>query len=243
MSISYLVNEIYPCLQGEGVNCGKPSLLIRLQICNLRCKWCDTPFTHTNKSDPIDKNNPAKGQHFKRYSLDDLITTIQSFSQKHLILSGGEPTLQNIGLLMRKLGNDYTAEVESNGTRIPHQEIVNFLPTDYTLMQWNISPKFSNSGEDIIPAALQHWAQLAQKQANVYFKFVVRKEYKDEDIAEILNIVTHFQIPKHKVLLMAEGVTVESQLGNIWLHDECLKYGFQYTPRLHILLFGNKRGV
>ncbi len=243
MSVSYLVNEIYPCLQGEGVNCGKPSLLIRLQICNLRCKWCDTPYTHTNKSDPIDKNDLAKGQNFKRYSIEELIGIIKSFPQKHLILSGGEPTLQNIGLLMRKLGEGYSAEVESNGTRIPHKEIINFLPSDYSLMQWNISPKFSNSGEKVIPAALQHWSQLSKQHPQVYFKFVVRKDYKDQDMSEILNLITEFKIPSDKILLMSEGTSVESQLGNIWLHDECLKYGFQYTPRLHIILFGNKRGV
>lgn len=243
MSVTYLVNEIYPCLQGEGVNSGKPSLLIRFQICNLRCTWCDTPYTHTFMSDPLDKMNPKGGQSFKRYQIDELIAKIQSYPQKHLILSGGEPTLQNLGLLMRKLGNEYTAEVESNGTRIPHKQIANFFPTDYALLQWNISPKFSNSGEKIVPEALTHWAQLARQQTNIYFKFVVREEFKEQDLSEILDIINNFKIPRQKVLLMPEGVTVESQLGNIWLHDECLKLGFQYTPRLHILLFGNKRGV
>lgn len=243
MSASFLLNEIYPCLQGEGVNLGKPSLLVRFQICNLRCTWCDTPYTHTFKSDPIEKKNPKGKQKFVRHTLESLIENIKSYNISHLILSGGEPTLQNLGLLMRSLGKNFTAEVESNGTRIPHLHIPNFLEQDYHLMQWNISPKFSNSGEKIIPESLKHWSQLANKHEFVYFKFVVRKQFVREEIKEILDIINTHQIPSNRVLLMPEGIHLESQVSNIWLHDECLKYGFRYTPRLHVLLFGNLRGV
>lgn len=243
MSTSFLINEIYPCLQGEGVNLGKPSLLVRFQICNLRCTWCDTPYTHTFKSDPVEKENPQSKQKFVRHTLESLVEIIKSHNINHLILSGGEPTLQNLGLFMRNLGKNFTAEVESNGTRIPHLQIPNFLEQDYHLMQWNISPKFSNAGEEIIPEALNHWSQLAATHEDVYFKFVVRKQFVNEDMQEILDIVQSYKISCDRVLLMAEGIHLESQVSNIWLHDECLKYGFRYTPRLHILLFGNLRGV
>lgn len=243
MSSSFLVNEIYPCLQGEGVNVGKPSLLIRFQICNLRCVWCDTPYTHTFKSDPLDEKNPSGKQKYQRHSLESLIKVIHTFNIKNLIFSGGEPTLHNIGLLMRTLGNSFSAEVESNGTRIPHLQIPNFLEQDYSLMQWNISPKFSNSGEKIESASLTHWANLAKKQNSIFFKFVVRKSNSFADMNEILSIIKEYDIPNDKVYLMAEGITVESQLSNIWLHDLCLEHKFNYTARLHILLFGNKRGV
>lgn len=242
---SYLINEIYPCLQGEGPNLGVPSLLIRFQICNLRCTWCDTPYTHTMKSDPLEKNNPKSEQKFSRISLPDLISKIQSFPQKHLILTGGEPTLQNIGLLMRELlkVGSYTFEVESNGTRIPHKEVSGFLEADYELAQWNISPKFSNAGESIEENALLHWSTLAANYEKVYFKFVVRENYCEEDLSVILSIIKQYNIQSNKIVLMPEGTDIHSQINNQWLHDECLKYGFRYTPRLHILLFGNLRGV
>jgi len=243
MSASFLVNEIYPCLQGEGINLGKPSLLVRFQICNLRCSWCDTPFTHTFKSDPLETTNPNSKQKYKRYTLESLVKEIQTHNLNHLILSGGEPTLHNIGLLMRSLGNSYSAEVESNGTRIPHLQIPNFLEHDYHLMQWNISPKFSNSGEEINTDALKHWSKVAEKHDSVFFKFVIRKNESNKDIQEVLSILKEFNIKNDRVFLMAEGITVDSQIANIWLHDACLKYGFKYTPRLHIILFGNKRGV
>jgi 7-carboxy-7-deazaguanine synthase len=232
---SYLLSEIYPCLQGEGPNLGVPSLLVRFQICNLRCTWCDTPYTHTIKSDV----------NAVRFSLQELIKKILEFPQKHLILTGGEPTLQNIGLLMRELVKmgTFTFEVESNGTRIPHKSVAGFLEQDYNLAQWNISPKFSNAGEKIDPNSLQHWANLTLNHKEVYFKFVVRKNFCSEDINEIISIVKQYQIRKDKVILMPEGTHIDSQINNQWLHDECLKYGFRYTPRLHILLFGNLRGV
>ena len=242
-SVSYLINEIYPCLQGEGINLGKPSLLVRFQLCNLRCAWCDTPYTHTYKSDPVDKNNPQGAQKYKRKTQKELIAEIESYAPlKHLILTGGEPTLQNIGLLMEQLHKEgYTAEVESNATRIPHLETKGFLKSHYQLMQWNLSPKFENAGEKINEKSMHHWGHLCQTQKNIYFKFVIRKQEYQEDLNIILDLQKKFDLPASQIILMAEGVTQESQLNNIWLHDICLKYQFRYTPRMHILIFGNQR--
>lgn len=241
----YLINEIYPCLQGEGINLGKPSLLVRLQICNLRCVWCDTPYTHTMKSDAIDKNNPKGPQKFFKLSLEELVQKIEGDSYRHIILTGGEPTLQNIGLLMRELHKKgaYTFEVESNGTKVPHEDVAGFLPSDYNLAQWNISPKFSNAQETLVDHALAHWAHLSAHKNQVYFKFVVREKFLSMDMEQILQIVEKYKIQNNNVVLMPEGTDINSQIKNIWLHDTCLKYGFRYTPRLHILLFGNMRGV
>lgn len=235
MTHSFLVNEIHPCLQGEGVNIGVPSLLVRFQICNLRCSWCDTPYTHTLKSDK-----------FKRIAFSDLIETIKSFKIFNIIFTGGEPTLQNIGLLARTLkdiSQNYTFEVETNGTRIPHQHVKGFLESDYDLMQWNVSPKFENANEIIIPESLAYWASLAHNGLRIFFKFVIRKSHKKKDLENILQIIETFHVPKNKVILMAEGNTQKSQLSNTWLHDICLEHGFRLTPRLHILIFGAKRGV
>lgn len=234
---SFLLNEIHTCLQGEGIQIGRPSLLVRFQICNLRCAWCDTSYTHTYKSD---------SKQMKRFLLQELIQIITDYKMDHIIFTGGEPTLQNIGILareIRKLSEHYSFEVETNGTRIPHKQLKGFLESDYALMQWNISPKFENANEKIIPEALAHWAQLAHSQDDVFFKFVIRKTQRKKDMNSILSIIQNYNIPKKSVLLMAEGTTQRSQLSNIWLHDLCLQYGFRLTPRLHILIFGAKRGV
>lgn len=235
MSNSFLVNEIYPCLQGEGPNLGKPSLLVRFQICNLRCSWCDTTYTHTIRSDSTRTDY--------RMRLQDLVNKIQSFPQKHLILTGGEPTLQNLGLLMRSLPSEYTAEVESNGTRIPHKQIPGFFESDYARMQWNISPKFSNANETLVEDSIRHWGLLSQSQKNVFFKFVIRPGFYQTDVENVLHMSQTYKIKNDRIFLMPEGVSIDSQIKNKWLAEICMKYGFYYTPRLHVLLFGNERGT
>lgn len=244
VSTSYLVNEIYPCLQGEGRNVGLPSVLVRLQICNLRCTWCDTPYTHTLKSDPVDPADPVKGQSFERLTVEALAARIRAHAPvRHVILSGGEPTLQNLVPVMDALGAGYSAEVETNGTRIPHHAHAGFREEDYARFQWNVSPKGSNADEAWVPEALAHWVSLAARQQDVYFKFVVRRREAKADLAEIETFLSRFEAPRDRVYLMAEGTSVDSQVGQAWLHDICLARGFRYAPRLHVLLFGPRRGV
>lgn len=244
MSTMLLVNEVYPCLQGEGINLGKASVLLRLQICNLRCTWCDTPYTHTKNSDPVDKLEPNGKQKFKRMSLEEVVCEIKQYAGvQHVIVSGGEPTLQNFAPLANLLPN-HSFEVESNGTRIPHKQVPGFSFDDYRRFQWNISPKGRVAGEEIITDAIDHWANLSKTSEQfVYFKFVIRKSEAESDIAEVVSLQEQHKIDANRIFLMAEGTTIASQVSNIWLHDFCLKYGFRYTPRLHVLLFGAQRGV
>ncbi len=246
MSLSYLVNEIYSCLQGEGLNIGVPSTLVRFQICNLRCVWCDTPYTHTFHSDPksLDDGKVSIEQNFSRISHQDLTEKIASYPHSHLIFSGGEPTLQNFAPLLKSLleKGPYSAEVETNGTLIPHLKHKNFSYEDYFLFQWNVSPKFSNAQEVLVPEALRHWSSLAQKHDKIFFKFVLRSDYFEEDSLEILKIIKNFDLDFQRVLIMPEGTTTESQIFQVKIHDFCLLHGFRYTPRLHVILFGNTRG-
>jgi len=237
------VNEVYPCLQGEGANVGLPSVLVRFQICNLRCTWCDTPYTHTRASDPVDAADLSKGQKFKRMALEELVAEIQTHaSLRHLILSGGEPTMHNLVPIMDAL-KDHTAEVETNGTRIPHKEHAGFAITDYARFQWNVSPKGNNAGEVWNRDALAFWGELSRSHPAVFFKFVVRQANAEADVGEAESCVAAFGVPRDRVMLMAEGTSVDSQVGQTWLHDICLARGFRYTPRLHVLLFGPRRGV
>ena len=97
------VNEIFESLQGEGPFAGRPSIFVRLSGCNLNCSWCDSKYH-------------AKGD---ETTVKEVVEQIKSFKTKHIVISGGEPLLQEgelwklVGAL---IGKDYTFEIETNGT-------------------------------------------------------------------------------------------------------------------------------
>ncbi len=245
----YLVNEVFPCLQGEGPRLGTPSVLVRFQICNLRCSWCDTPYTHTFASDPLPGSGAANGrppQRFFTTNATHLAQRIQKIAPhiRHLILSGGEPLLHNPLPLLSEL-KTYTAEVETNGTVIPHEKHASFQWEDYGRFSWNVSPKGSNAGCALDLSALEHWARLAQElPQQVTFKWVVRSKPSDfrADTQEIAELKQRLSLSPEQISLMPEGTTMNSQVAQTQLAEHCQSQGFRYTPRLHVILYGNERG-
>ena len=237
---TYYIHEMYPCLQGEGRNLGKPSLLIRFQRCNLRCKWCDTRYAI---SDTKEINNNQNWRELEM-TLSDVIQQIKSYpSLQHIMFTGGEPTLQNFNQIFKVLESNYTAEVESNATIIPHKIHKDFKIEDYNRYQWNLSPKGNNAGQNVNSDALDFWAELSKKHDKVFFKFVIAKESSHKDLNEVLEIIEGKKIKHDRVYLMPEGTTLESQVYNEWLAEICLRYNFNYTPRMQIILFNNRKGV
>ena len=99
--MKYKVNEIFLSLQGEGYNQGKKVIFIRLAGCNLNCSWCDTCY-----------------EKFSEYSSSEIIEVISKFNCKSVIITGGEPTIQNLENLLENLKKlDYWIAIETNGTR------------------------------------------------------------------------------------------------------------------------------
>jgi 7-carboxy-7-deazaguanine synthase len=236
----YFVNEIYRCLQGEGLNTGKPAVLVRFQICNLRCTWCDTPQAQERR---------ALGVAVQSFSLEELVAEIRRVSElgerpiQHAIFTGGEPTIHPIHHVRKALGPEWTVEVETNGTRIPHLEFSDFLEADYALFQWNVSPKGFMAGESIVSEALAHWGALQRAGSAVFLKCVVRRAQAEADMAEIQGWESAFGFVRKHVFLMPEGTERSSQTGAEWLHDVCINQGYRLAIRLHVVLFGNKKGV
>jgi 7-carboxy-7-deazaguanine synthase len=64
------------------------------------------------------------------------------------------------------------------------------------------------------------------------------------DVAEVLHLVERWAPPRDRILLMPEGMHRGAILErSLWVVEECRRLGFRYSPRLHILLWGAKRGV
>ena len=163
---------------------------------------------------------------------------ISSYPCSHLVITGGEPLLQQQGLLPLVQSLDrrgFFFEVETNGTVVPDPQIEPLID------QWNVSPKLSNSGIELrrreIPEALHSFARLE----NAYFKFVV---VEPSDVGEVRALAQGCDIGKERIVLMPEGRDADALLERgKWLSQVCVEEGFRFTPRLHILLWGDKRAT
>lgn len=103
----YRVNEIFYSLQGEGFWTGTPMVFVRLSGCNLRCSFCDTDhFAFTTMS----------AHEIAEKALEELPAGF--LSEKHLCLTGGEPSLQLDEMLLSELhAAGFKVHIETNGTR------------------------------------------------------------------------------------------------------------------------------
>jgi len=232
--------EIFHSLQGEGISAGRPSVFVRLSGCNLACHWCDTPYTwyfegHTG--------HHRGGATFDRRSnsvtrdIAEVAAQIAAFDCRHIVLTGGEPLLQQPALaaLCALLGPDYHIEIESNGT-VALTEALSGL-----VHQLNLSPKLLHSGNAdsarINPAALSMYAS----DPRAWFKFVIAKP---ADASEVALLAADYHLPADHILLMPEGTTpCALRERTAWLAPLCLANGWRFTDRLHIHLYGDTRGT
>jgi 7-carboxy-7-deazaguanine synthase len=224
---SFLVNEIFYSVQGEGDSIGKPAVFVRLQMCNLTCSWCDTKYTW-------DINHPEYYE-FTTYSPAALLDEIAGYGCKRLIITGGEPLLHTAAIekLLALLDDSWAIEIETNGT-LPGTPLIR------ARCQLNISPKLpsaQNRARTIKPAVL---SQL-MTALNFWFKFVVADE---TDWAALVGVVEQNNIPASRVIVMPEGQDPATLAEHALLVVERVKErGYRLLPRLHVLLYGNRRGI
>jgi len=210
--------EIFYSLQGEGARCGTPAVFLRLAGCNLACKWCDTKHSWGNGI---------------LCSTGDVASLIQDFNCHSLVITGGEPLLQQAALsrLLALLPAGMHVEIETNGTLCPTPEL------EQRINQWNISPKLIHSGNPrdkaLKPEVLAHFATLPQ----AWFKFVVQGE-EDWPAIEALNL------PPQRIILMP-CATTRAALENARpaVVDMCLRHRVRLGDRLHLTLWDDKKGV
>lgn len=225
------VSEIFHSIQGEGIYAGIPSVFLRTYYCNLTCTFCDTKYTWVNQS------KAQEGNEFRTMGYDDIINKLESFRCKHLVITGGEPLLHqrqiNELCYLLKLLN-YFIEIETNGTIEPTQNTLDNIDC------FNVSPKTSNSNVEVHARTNENALLKFIDSGKAYFKFVISSP---KDIQEVLEIVQRVNISRKKILLMPEADNpFDLKARSEWLIEECKKLNVRYSPRLHIQLYGNKRG-
>lgn len=229
-----LVSEIFYSLQGEGMLTGVPSVFVRASGCNLRCNWCDTPYASWNPEGEL-------------RTVPQILAEIQNHPARHVVLTGGEPMIaKDIRILadaIKKLGHHITIETAAT-----------IAPGGIACDLASLSPKLLNSAPDARlslawrkkheelrwqPAVVREWIDRYPYQ----FKFVVSQPGDVDELEGMLQSLDR-EIPRHRVLLMPEGTTLEairSRAG--WLGEICKARGYRYAHRLHIELYGNTRGT
>ncbi len=223
------IAETFSSLQGEGVLAGVPSFFIRTSGCNMRCRWCDTPYTSWL----------PEGE---RRAVEDLVAEARASGVSHVVVTGGEPLLQReIALLTSKLRTaGLHITVETAGTVDP----------DFDCDLLSLSPKTANSDPQ---GALRDrhrrlrtdhgpLRRLIGRFPEHQLKFVITDA---DDLREVFLVLDAAGgIEPSRVLLMAEGRTADEVAKKApQVAALCLEHGFRYTPRLHLDLFGSGRGV
>lgn len=222
--------EIFSSVQGEGVSAGLASTFVRLATCNLRCSWCDTAYTW-------DWSRFDRAEQTLELSVDAIAQDVLGRAPRNLVITGGEPLIQRrqlLPLVTRVQAAGMRIEVETNGTIAPGElgDLVD---------QWNVSPKLKHAGNEGLDRLPEAVLRDFVGRENAFFKFVL-KEPTDLDEVEALRET--FVVPAARVVLMPEGTTAaELNARSPWLAETCADRGYRFSSRLHILIWGDKRGV
>ena len=225
------ISEIFYSIQGEGMLAGTPSVFVRTSGCNLRCTWCDTPYASWQ----------PEGEEL---ALEEILARVTRYRAHYVVVTGGEPMIAPeivpLTEALRQMRLHVT--VETAGTV--------FAPVDCHLM--SLSPKLSNSTpfeRDEGRWAAQH--DRLRSRPEVLKRFMADYEYQlkfvvaeEDDLVEIKALVTRLQANPQRVVLMPEGTDAEVLRERAaWIVELCKQEGYRFSPRLHIDLYGNRRGV
>jgi|TARA_R110002153_G_scaffold181638_1_gene334941 organic radical activating enzyme len=237
------ISEVFYSIQGEGKTVGIPSVFVRLGGCNLMCGGMGTQFDgelHNGaewRCDTVEVWMKAQSK-----SVEDILDKECTNAIKngaHVILTGGEPMMQQASLeefvkyIKFTINKDTFFEVETNGTILPSEYLLN------NISLWNCSPKLTNSGND---KSITYKPEVIKdlNNYNSIFKFVVNTEKEWDEIQKDYL----YLVDKKKVYLMPAGENQELLNENKQRVVELAKDNhLNFTTRLHIDIWDKKTGV
>jgi len=217
---------------------GVPSVFIRASGCNLRCQWCDTPYASW---EPQGQQMPVA----------EIVSRVEALTPAvhpglHVVITGGEPMImpeiEELCLALKERGKHVTMETAGTLWKAVRIDLA------------SVSPKLANSTpleREGGRFAKAHEAQrinipviqkFIDESPDVQVKFVVSSESDLDEIDSIVGQLTG--ITPQDVLLMPEGVDAETLRGRApWIGEVCKRRGYRYCPRLHVEMYGNRRGT
>lgn len=227
-SIKVSGDGVFHTIQGEGASIGQSAVFLRLHFCNLACDWCDTKYTW-------DTSKKEFWQESQDWTAEKAVEKIAKFPTRRLVVTGGEPLIQQHGIeqVVRKL-TGWSTEIETNGTLTANQYLAENV-------QFNVSPKLSHSANSPIRRYKPNVLRAFNELNKTTFKFVTKDE---ADFKEIDKLVEECSLDPQKIIIMPEGTTpnVLREHG-LAIIESVKKRGWRMLPRLHVILWGNQRGI
>lgn len=248
------IQEISFVIQGEGSLMGVPHLLIRLSGCRLRCQFkdsfCDTWYASWK---------PEKGG----FSMQDIKDKVRerTFQPKHVFITGGGPTLHKellpalVDMCKYHLGMHVTIETEGSEFVSTNADLISLSPKGSNSTPRIDSPKPWSDTEFVTQKEVdQHEKWRKNYDAMIQFKMHQWQNMRDIQLKPVISDLESLEEFKElqKVLgisnsdcwLMPEGITDEQLAVNRqMLIKICVDEGYNYTDRLHVIAYGDKRGV
>lgn len=235
------VSEIFgPTVQGEGAVIGKPTVFVRTGGCDYRCSWCDSKFAVL----------PEFRDTWQRIAPEEIFAEIRKLSPQPILitLSGGNPALQPFGPLIR-LGKaeGYSFTIETQGT----------LARDWfdQLAHLTLSPKPPSSGMGTDWEKLARCVAAGGPKTETVMKVVVFDErdyaYAREVGHRFPEVPLYLQVgndepPGSEVVDKTKPCISRLLERYEWLAEKVISDGWNdatVLPQLHVLVWGNKRGV
>jgi 7-carboxy-7-deazaguanine synthase len=226
------IAEIFHSLQGEGKLTGVPSVFVRTSGCNLRCVWCDSPYTSwTPEGESI--------------SIDRIVQQVARCNCRHVVLTGGEPMIapgvEELTRRLRRAGHHLTIETAATVWADVECDLASISPKLANSTPWQREGgRFAATHEEsrMNVGVIRRCMALGDFQ----LKFVVDAPGDLPEIDALLERIG--TVEPANVLLMPQGVTTaELASRSSWLSELCKSRGFRFCPRLHIALYGHTRGT
>lgn len=269
--MNFPICEMFCSIQGEGKRVGIPSIFIRVSGCNLRCVFaggskCDTPYSSFKPDKSLFETIDEAVKSFETLSNNNP-------KVRDVVITGGEPLMYKDGLQefltkIFKLKSDWMITIETNGTYPP----LNPTNRDFKVDLYSVSPKLSTSVDtdckvlsfdevkkhNDLRLNYKSLFQIAMYSKDYQFKFVYSNAGCETEILNIYKEMSKFvepgddceteiwmrRHPMKNTQLMPEGITNEQLDKNRKdIVNVCIRNGWRFTDREHIVIWGDKRGV
>lgn len=246
------ISEIFgPTIQGEGRLVGSPSIFIRFASCNFKCEGFNVEYETPNGIKKVSCDTYyAVDTAFKKQwfllSFKDITNRVSKLLPNYkidIVITGGEPLLywkdkefQN--LLKYYITKGHKVTIETNASL--NIKINEIYQKDII---FSMSVKLSNSLEPLNKRInVATLCEILNKTSDSYLKFVIDTKFIQKEQEEITDILS--KVPSSEVYLMPKGDTPTQLIKNSEeVIDMAIKNGYKYCDRLHIRVWGNKKGV